>query len=105
MRVTISHNRTKQEVKDAVDRSIEGMFAGLSKGPIVFTDQRKDWSGDTMAFSLTAKMGLLKTPLKGSAAVTDRDVTLELDFGLLAQLIPEKAAKNRIEKSMKGLLT
>jgi hypothetical protein len=104
MRVTIAHNRTKQEVKDAVDQSIEQVFTGLNIGSIVFTDQRKQWSSDTMAFSLTAKIGFLKTPLKGSAVVTDRDVTLELDFGLFGQLIPEEAAKDRIGRSLKGLL-
>lgn len=105
MRVTITHDKPKQEVKDSVSRSIEEVFAGLNIGPIVFTDRRKQWSGDTMAFSLTAKMGFFKTPLKGSTTVTDRDVTLELNFGLLGQLIPEEAAKNRIKNSMKGLLT
>lgn len=105
MRVTMSHNRTKQDMKDAVDRSLEQVFAGLDAGPIIFTDQRKQWSGDTMEFSLVAKMGLFKTPLKGSATVTDRDLTLDVDFGVLEKLIPADAAKSRLERTMRKVLT
>jgi hypothetical protein len=105
MRVTIVHNRTKDEVKDAVARSIEELFTGLNVGPIVFTGRRKQWSGDVMMFSLTARMGFLRLPIQGSATVTDRDVTLEVDTGLLGKLIPEEAAKTRIEGSMKRLFT
>lgn len=104
MRITIVHNRNKQEVKDAVARSIEEVFTGLNVGPIVFTGRRKQWSGDTMTFSLTASMGFLKMPIQGTAIVTDRDVTLEVDTGLLGKLIPEERAKSLIEGSMKLLL-
>lgn len=105
MRVTIAHNRPIQEVKDAVDRSIEQLFTDMNIGPIVFTDRQKQWSGDTMKFSLVAKIGFLKTPLQGSATVTERDVTLDIDIGALGRLIPEAAAKSRIERNIRRLLT
>src|SRR5215470_1111702 len=92
MRVKIAHSRSKQEAKHAVERSIEHVFAGFNLGPIEFIDQRKHWSGDTMTFSLTAKLGFLQTPIRGLAIVTDQEVALEVDLGLLGKLIPEQTA-------------
>src|SRR5579871_2438752 len=103
MRVIIPHNRPKQEMKDSVERSIDTLFAGF--GPIEVVQQRKQWSGDTLAFSLNAKVGLLQTPIVGSALVTDQQLTLDVDLGLLGKLIPEDSAKAQIERRVKGLLT
>ena len=105
MRVTISHNKTKQDARDAVERSIGQMFVGIAVGPLEFLDQHKQWDGDTMRFSLTAKMGFLKTPIQGSVLVGDKDITIDVDLGLLNKLIPEDAAKSRIEQRVRGLLT
>ena len=105
MRVTISHGKTKEEAKAAVDRAIDQAFGGLAIGPLEFTDRKKHWSGDSLIFSITAKMGFLKTPIHGSALVTDHDITLDVDLGLLNKLIPEDVAKNRIEGQVRGLLT
>ena len=105
MRLTIPHSRTKQEARDAVDRSIDQMFNGLALGPIEFLDQKKQWLGDTMNFALTAKLSLLKTPIQGSVMVGEREITIDVDLGLLAKLLPENTAKTRIENRVKGLLT
>ena len=104
MRVTIPHNKTKQEARDAVERSIGQMFVGIAVGPLELLNQQKQWDGDTMKFSLTAKMGFLKTPIQGSVLVGDNEVTIDVDLGLLAKLIPEDAAKSRIERRVRGLL-
>jgi hypothetical protein len=45
-------------MKASVERSIDQLFAGFDIGLIEFIDQRKQWSGDTMMFSLTAKWGI-----------------------------------------------
>jgi hypothetical protein len=104
MRVKIAHNRSKQEAKEAVERSIDQVFAGFNLRPIEFLDQRKHWSGDTMTFSLTARLGFLQTPISGLAIVADQELVLEVDLGLLGKLIPEQAARTQIEGRVKGLL-
>jgi Putative polyhydroxyalkanoic acid system protein (PHA_gran_rgn) len=104
MRVTIPHNRPKQEMKDSVERSIDQLFTGFSIGVIEFIDQRKQWSGDTMTFSLSAKLGFLRTPIRGSALVTDREVILDVDLGLLSTLIAETSAATQIVGRAKALL-
>ena len=105
MRVTIPHNKAKPEAREAVERSIGHLFDGIAVGPLEFIDQRKHWAGDTMKFSLTAKMGFLKTPIQGSVLVAEKEITIDVDLGLLNKLIPEEAAKNRIEGRIRGLLT
>jgi len=57
-----------------------------------------------MTFSLTAKLGFLQAPICGLAIVTDQEVALEVDLGLLGKLIPEQAARTQIEGRVKGLL-
>jgi len=103
MRITIAHNRTKQEVKEAVDRTFNEMFQGLAGLPLQVLVQQRSWQGDLLSFALTAKMAAL-SPIKGTIEVTDRDVTMDVDLGLLNRLIPEKAASEVIGKRIKGLL-
>lgn len=106
MRVTISHNKTKQEVRDAADRSIDQMFKSVvAVVPVEFTDQHKQWSGDTMNFSLNARMGFIRTPIVGTVVVGDKDVTIDVDLGLLGNLIPESVIKSQVESRVRGLLT
>jgi hypothetical protein len=104
MRLIRPHSDPKQVAKAAVDRSIAQVFTGFNLGAIQFVNQRKEWSGDTMAFSLTAKLGFLQTPIRGSALVTDSQVILDVDLGLLGKLIPEQVAKTQIADRTRRLL-
>ena len=104
MRVIIPHSDPKEQAKAAVERSIVQVFTGFNLGPIEFVNQHKEWSGDTMTFSLTAKLGFLQTPIRGSALVTASEVILDVDLGLLGKLIPEGAARSQIADRVKGLL-
>ena len=104
MRVTISHNRPQAEVIKSVDRGIDEVFKGLAIGPIEVADTQKSWDGTTMTFSFTAKMGFMKAPIRGTAVVTDKDVTIDADLGLLENLITPRT-KAELESRVKGLLT
>jgi len=46
----------------------------------------------------------LQTPIRGSALVTDSEVILDVDLGLLGKLIPEQFARTQIADRAKGLL-
>ena len=104
MRLIIPHRKPKQEVKAAVERSIVQVFTGFNVGPIEFINQQKRWSGDTMMFSLTAKLGFLQTPINGSASVTDSELILDVDLGLFGKLISEETARTEITGRTKALL-
>jgi hypothetical protein len=105
MRVTITHNKPVEEVKTSIDRSFDQVFTSISAGFMEFTDQHRQWQGNTMVFSMTAKMGFIRTPIKGTIDVTAQDVTIDVDLGLLGKLVPEQAVRTGIEGRVKGLLT
>ena len=105
MRITVSHTRPKQEVIQSVDRSFDELFRGMGGVPIQLVPGQKKWSGSTLNFSLTAKMGFLSTPIKGIIEVTDKDLTIDADLGLLEKLIPQVKAREAIATKVRGLLT
>ena len=104
MRITVSHNRTKEEVIQTVDRSFNDLFQGIGALPVQLVQEHKNWQGSTLTFALTAKMGLLSTPIKGTVEVTDRDITIDADLGILERMIPAKKAQELVTQHVRGLL-
>lgn len=104
MRVTVTHNKTEQQVKDAVDHSMDQVFSAVALGAVEFTDQHRHWHGNTMAFSLTARMGFIKTPIKGTVDVRASDLTIDVDLGVLENLIPQETVRASLEHRVRGLL-
>jgi len=104
MRITISHDRPKAEIIENVDRSFNELFKGAERLPVRITVQQRTWQGSTLTFALTAKWGLLSTPIRGTVEVTDHDVTVDADLGLLNRLVPEKTVRDVIGARIKGLL-
>ena len=104
MRITISHNRSKAEIIESVDRSFNEMVQGVEGLPVRLVVQQKSWQGPILSFSLTAKLGLLSTPIKGTVEVTDQDLTMDADLGVLNRLVSENAAREVIGNRIKGLL-
>jgi len=103
MRVTVSHNRAKEEIIRSIDRSFDDLFQGIGL-PVKVVPQQKSWQGSTLTFALTAKMGLLGTPIKGTVEVTDHDLTIDADLGFLERMIPPKKAQEVITSHVRGLL-
>jgi Putative polyhydroxyalkanoic acid system protein (PHA_gran_rgn) len=104
MRITISHNRPKAEIVEAVDRSFGDLFKTAAQLPVKITVQERTWQGSTLNFALTAKWGLLSTPVKGTVEVTDHDITVDADLGLLNRFISENTAHSVLTDRVKGLL-
>jgi hypothetical protein len=99
MRITISHSQSKEEVIRSVDRSFDDLFRGIGVIPIQFVNEQRNWRGSTLTFSLSAKMGFVSTPMKGTIEVTDRDITIDADlgapFGIVATShLPRKKKQN-----------
>src|SRR5438477_4573315 len=104
MRVVISHDKTQQQVKDAVDRGMDQVFTGLAGGAVELTDRHKEWKENSMTFSLTAGMGFIRMPIKGSVEVGENDLTVDVDLGLVGKFMPDEMVRTRIESQVKGLL-
>jgi hypothetical protein len=104
MRITISHDRPKTEIVAAVDRSFDDLFKSVVELPVKITIQQRTWQGSTLSFALTAKWGLLSTPITGTVEVTDHDITVDADLGLLNRLVSEKTTRTVLSDRVKGLL-
>jgi hypothetical protein len=104
MRLTVAHNRTKQEVTQAVDRSFDDLFQAPELHRVRLKDVSKGWLGSTLTFGLTAKTGLFSTPIKGTIEVTDTEITIDADLGILERLIPVNAAREILSARVAGLL-
>lgn len=105
MRITVSHTRSKAEVMQAVDRSFDDLFRDIGALPIQFIEERRVWQGSTLSFSLSAKMGPVSTPIKGTVAVTETEITIDADLGVLERLISATKARTTIANRVRGLLT
>lgn len=105
MRITVAHTKSKDEIKRIIDRSFDDLFRGVGPMPIQIVDEQRKWENDTLLFSFGAKVALINSPIKGTIVVTERDVTIDADFGLLEKLLPSSAAKATLETRIKGFLT
>lgn len=104
MRISVSHNRTKEEVVQTVDRTFNDLFKEAGALPVKLTVEHRSWQGSTMTFALSAKMGILSTPIKGTVEVTDSDVIVDADLGMLGKFVNEKSAQQLLGSRIKGLL-
>lgn len=107
MKITISHGSSKEEVKQAVNRSLDDIFTNSGRLPVKLVQQTRSWSGDNLTFSLIAKMGpmgLVSTPITGTVHVSDRELIIDVNLGLLERLIPADKARAVLTTRLKGLL-
>jgi hypothetical protein len=104
MQITVAHNKSKEQIIQAVDRSFDDLFKGTPMVPIQLTDEKRQWQGSTLVFSFNARAGLLSAPIRGTIVVTDHDITINVDLGLLERLLGGGMG-HTIETRVKGLLT
>jgi hypothetical protein len=103
MRITIAHNKPKQEVVDSIDRGFDDVFR-MEGLPVKLVMEQKSWQGSTMTFALNAKIGFMSSPIKGTIDVTDRDVTIDADLGMFERFVSEDKAREVLSTRFKGLL-
>jgi Putative polyhydroxyalkanoic acid system protein (PHA_gran_rgn) len=102
MRVTVSHNKSKEEVRRAAEQAVDQLLRETPPALMQITDVRKQWDGPLLRFWLTARMAILKNPIQGSIEVTDRDLTVDVDLGMLNALFPEQKVRKTIEDQLRG---
>jgi hypothetical protein len=104
MRITIAHTRTKAEIIQAIDRSFNDAFQGAAGLPVQIVVDQKSWVGSTLTFALKAKMGFVSTPIKGTVEVTEHDVIVDADLGMLNRFVSEDKIKDLLGSRVKKLL-
>jgi aryl-alcohol dehydrogenase-like predicted oxidoreductase len=104
VKITVPHNQSREQVMKAVDKSLNELFQGIAILPVHFVEDRRTWRGSTLAFSLTAKTAFISTPIKGTIEVTDREVIIDVDLGMLERLIPATRVREVVSQRVRGLL-
>jgi hypothetical protein len=104
VRISVSHNRPKEEVIQKIDQSINDLFKEAGALPVKLVMEQRSWQGSIMTFAMTAKMGIMSTPIKGTVEVTDRDIIIDADLGMFNRFVNEKTAQHAIGNRLKGLL-
>jgi hypothetical protein len=107
VKITVAHDSTKAEVKQALNRSFDDIFTGSVSLPVKLVQEHRTWNADTLTFSLIAKMGplnMVSTPISGTVLVTDHDLTIDVNLGILERLLPAEKARQVVSSRLKGLL-
>jgi hypothetical protein len=104
MRITIVHTKGREWMIQTVDRAFDDTLRTLAHGALKITNPHKSWQGSTMTFSLTAALGFLKNPISGTVEVSDHEVTVNADIGMLSKLIPPETIQTTLESRLRGLL-
>lgn len=103
MRITVSHNKSREEVIQTIDRSLDDLLQ--QSLPVKLTVQQRSWQGSTLNFSVTASMGFISSPVKGTVDVTDHDLTIDVDLGMFERFVPAEKARELVTTRVRGLLT
>ena len=103
MHISIAHNKTVAQVIESADQAVDQVFKGLPLGAVEIVEQQKHWSGSVMTFHLTAKVGPLKYPVRGTVEVTERQCIVDVDLMTFGRLLPNKA-QELIEARWRGLI-
>jgi hypothetical protein len=102
MRITVSHNKPKEEVIQSIDRSIDDLLK--QSLPVQITVQQRSWQGSTLTFAIAAKMGFFSSPIKGTVDVTDTDITIDADLGMFEGFVSAEKAREVVGSRVRGLL-
>ena len=106
MRVTVSHNKSRQEAMRLVNETAEDLFRQMANGPIQIVEQQRSWNGSTMHFDVKARMAVFAATAVGTIEVTDREVIIDIDLpGILTKMVPEEKIRAGIQTHVRGFLT
>ena len=106
MRITVSHDKGKDEAIRIVNDAADQMLRPLFSGPLRMSNVRKQWNGSTLDFSLSAGVGgAIAVPINGSIIVTERDITIDCALpAFIDRLLPESGLKAGVQAAIRGLL-
>ena len=103
MRVIVPHHRSRQEVIQTIDKSLDELLQ--QSLPVKLVVQQRTWQGSTLTFNVAAKMGFLSSPVKGTIEVTDIEVIIDVDLGIFQSFVPAEKAQELIGTRVRGLLS
>jgi Putative polyhydroxyalkanoic acid system protein (PHA_gran_rgn) len=104
MRVTVSHNKGKQEAMRIVDDAFDQVLRPVFSGPLRMTNAQKEWSGSRLNFSMNAGVSIVQVPIRGWILVTDTDITIDIDLPMFLEKLLPASARSSLQSAVRGLL-
>ncbi|HWR50845.1 MAG TPA: polyhydroxyalkanoic acid system family protein [Bryobacteraceae bacterium] len=106
MRVTVSHNKGREEAARLVEDTMANLLQSELPRPFHMTELRKEWIGPTMNFQTSVALGPLKMPVRGIIEVRETEIMIDIDLPpLLGKFIPEHKLRKAVEDRIRGQLT
>jgi hypothetical protein len=105
MEIIVPHHTTAEKAKEAVDRSSDQLFGGMTGSALELTDQKKSWAGPVMDFSLTVKAGFISLPISGKVTVDNTNVSIVCELPAIAKtFVGEAKIRSAVEGRVREML-
>lgn len=105
MRIEQQHNLGKAEAIRRINVLVEDLLRREPPAGVKVTDVAKNWTGDGLQFSVTAKKGFFGATITGTVQVTDVLVTLEAVLpGILTAFISEDKIRGDVQGQLAKVL-
>jgi Putative polyhydroxyalkanoic acid system protein (PHA_gran_rgn) len=104
MRVTVAHDKGQTEAIRRVNEGADKLFRGAGGAGVEIRNLERSWDANMLNFAFTGKMGPFTAPIRGTVLVTETDLTIDVDLGIVAKFIPEDKIQRDIEAGARKML-
>jgi hypothetical protein len=105
MHVTVAHKKSQEDAVKIIDESVDNLIKSIPAGSVKIIDQEKTWNGSTMSFSFKGRKGIFATTIRGTVAVTDKDVTIDAEIpGIIKTFVSDQTISDAVEARAKQIL-
>jgi len=89
-----------------MDRCLDHLLGGIGGSSVEILDKKKTWSGSSMRFSFTGKVGYISVPLTGTIDVDDANVAVDMDLpAVVKTFFGEDKIRRIVETNVREMLT
>lgn len=104
MRVTVAHDLSQAEAIRRVHDGTDRLFQSASGAGVEIRNLERNWDANTLTFSFTGKMGPFTAPIRGTALVAEKDLTIDVNLGIVEKFMSEDKIRRDIEAGARKLL-
>jgi hypothetical protein len=89
-----------------MDRCLDHLLGGIGGSNVEILDKEKTWSGSSMRFSFTGKVGYISVPLTGTIEVEEANVIVDIDLPpVVKSFLGEDKIRRIVETNVREMLT
>jgi hypothetical protein len=104
MHIERAHHVSPEEAIRKINGLLDDLMCRQFPAGVVISDISRNWSGQTLNFSVQAKKGFLSTTLAGVLRVNDDSVVLDCDLpGWVAAFVPEDKIRDTVHQQLDHL--